>query len=111
MANDPINPNHYKQGKIEVIDFIEDQQMDFHIGNAIKYLCRFKHKGDIVNDLKKAIWYIQRRIHSEEKNDVERTKPEQIIEVPHTIQTCPWHGCFLCDEIKSVETGGTTSAP
>lgn len=110
MSNDPINPSHYKQGKIEVINFIEDQNFDFHIGNAIKYLCRHRHKGDLINDLKKAIWYIQRKIDLElpvqtcEQLELS-LEPGVPIEVStpfeHTMSTCPWHGCFMCKEIKT----------
>ena len=56
------HPTHYNQGHIEVIDFIEDQQMGFHDGNAIKYICRYKHKVNPVEDLRKAIWYLERLI-------------------------------------------------
>ena len=42
---DNINPNHYKKGKIEVIDFIEDQKLDFCEGNVVKYLCRYRDKN------------------------------------------------------------------
>jgi len=57
----PINhPKHYNMGKIEVIDFIEDQQLGFHLGNALKYITRAQHKGDAIDDLKKAIWYLER---------------------------------------------------
>ena len=41
VIDDPVNhPSHYTSGKIEVIDFIEDQKMPYHLGNACKYLCR-----------------------------------------------------------------------
>ena len=41
VLDDPVNhPSHYTSGKIEVIDFIEDQKMPYHLGNACKYLCR-----------------------------------------------------------------------
>jgi len=57
----PINhPPHYNMGKIEVIHFIEDQQLGFHLGNAIKYITRAQHKGDPDSDIKKAIWYLNR---------------------------------------------------
>lgn len=60
---DMVNhPPHYNRGKIEVIDFIEDQQFDFHIGTAIRYLCRAGYKWNAVEDLEKAIWYINRKI-------------------------------------------------
>ena len=55
------HPKHYNSGKIEVIDFIESLGVDedFCIGNAIKYISRYKHKGDPIGDLKKAKWYIE----------------------------------------------------
>lgn len=39
--NDPVNhPPHYTDGKIEVIGFIEDKNLGFHLGNAVKYIAR-----------------------------------------------------------------------
>lgn len=52
------HPTHYNTGKIEVIDFITDQNLGFHEGNVVKYLCRAKHKNNEVEDLKKAKWYL-----------------------------------------------------
>ena len=61
---DVINhPSHYTRGKIEVIDFIEDQQLPYHLGNVIKYVARAGHKGDKLEDLKKARWYLDRYIN------------------------------------------------
>lgn len=66
--DDPIaRPAHYTRGKIEVIDFIEDQQMDFRAANVIKYLCRYRFKGKPLEDLKKARWYLDRLIAEEER--------------------------------------------
>lgn len=68
MENKPEqvnNPKHYNTGKIEVIDFIEDQNLGFHLGNVIKYICRSKHKGNETQDLDKALWYLQRYIEKE----------------------------------------------
>ena len=64
---DKINPSHYKQGKIEVIDFILDQQMDYLTASAMKYICRHAHKhgqeGDgQIDDLRKARWFIEKLI-------------------------------------------------
>ena len=60
---DVINhPSHYTRGKIEVIDFIEDQQLPYHLGNVIKYVARAGYKGDKLEDLKKARWYLDRYI-------------------------------------------------
>jgi hypothetical protein len=64
-ANDPINPNHYKQGKVECIDCIESATSNltgfegFCTGNAIKYLYRWKQKGG-KQDLEKARYYINK---------------------------------------------------
>ena len=61
--DDPVNhPSHYTRGKIEVIDFIDDQGLDFELGNAVKYIARAGYKTDAVEDLKKAVWYINREI-------------------------------------------------
>lgn len=64
------HPNHYNTGKIEVIDFIEDQKLGFHLGNAVKYICRAgkKDPSKLKEDLEKAIWYIERYIKSIEEN-------------------------------------------
>lgn len=58
------NPNHYKRGKIEVWDFIEDQSLDFLLGNVIKYVCRAGHKKyeEELDDLIKAKLYIEKKI-------------------------------------------------
>lgn len=64
--NNSVNhPSHYNTGNIEVIDFIEDQRFNFNIGNAVKYLSRAGRKDDskYVEDLKKAVWYINREIN------------------------------------------------
>jgi len=56
------HPPHYNQGKIEVIDFIEDQGLGFNLGNAVKYIARAEHKGKEVEDLEKALWYVKREL-------------------------------------------------
>lgn len=56
------HPPHYNQGKIEVIEVIEDWGLDFHAGNVIKYVARHKHKGSSLEDLKKARFYLDRLI-------------------------------------------------
>ena len=63
--NDPVNhPSHYTDGKIEVIDFIEDKKLGFHLGNAVKYIARAgkKDPDKEIEDLEKAAWYVHRRI-------------------------------------------------
>lgn len=54
ISNVVDHPSHYNRGKIEVIDFIEDQGLSFHLGNVIKYIARAGSKGDKLEDLKKS---------------------------------------------------------
>jgi hypothetical protein len=61
------HPSHYRQGKYECIDVIEDWKLSFHLGNCLKYLCRAEHKGKEIEDLKKARWYLDRQIALKEK--------------------------------------------
>ena len=58
------HPRHYNTGKIEVIDFIEDQNLNFHLGNAVKYISRAgkKDPAKFREDLGKAIWYLKREL-------------------------------------------------
>lgn len=63
--HDAVNhPAHYTSGSIEVIDFIEDQKLSYHLGNATKYICRAGKKDPCktVEDLQKAVWYLNRYI-------------------------------------------------
>jgi hypothetical protein len=60
---DPINPPHYKAaGGMECIDVIEAFGLGFNLGNAVKYILRAGKKGDAKEDLRKAIWYLQREV-------------------------------------------------
>lgn len=71
---DPVNhPSHYTDGKIEVIDYIEDKGLDFCLGNAVKYISRAgkKDQSKEVEDLQKAAWYIQRKIEQISKEKME----------------------------------------
>jgi hypothetical protein len=70
---DNINPNHYRQGKIECIDALEAATTNLMgldavcTANAIKYLWRWKEKGG-VEDLKKSIWYINKLIDGQPRD-------------------------------------------
>lgn len=68
LSNDTVNhPSHYTQGDIECIEAIKAATVGLEgieavcTGNAIKYLWRWKQKNGI-EDLKKAIWYVERLI-------------------------------------------------
>lgn len=62
LAEDPINPSHYRRhpSGIECIEVT--RHMNFNVGNAIKYLWRYMDKGDPVENLKKAQWYLDDEI-------------------------------------------------
>ena len=64
---DAINPDHYKAGGIEAIDYIEAKGYGrgFCAGNVLKYVSRYQDKNG-VEDLKKARWYLDRLISIEE---------------------------------------------
>ncbi len=65
VANDPVNhPSHYTDGKIETIEFIEDKGLNYHLGNAVKYISRAgkKDPSKTEEDLNKAVWYLTREI-------------------------------------------------
>lgn len=68
LAPDPVNhPQHYTAhpSGIECIQVTE--HMGFNLGNAIKYVWRADLKGSSIEDLRKAIWYIDREIQKREK--------------------------------------------
>jgi hypothetical protein len=56
-------PPHYKgKGGIESIDVIESFELNFNLGNVIKYILRADKKGNKKQDLEKAQWYLKREI-------------------------------------------------
>lgn len=68
-SDDPINPNHYITEKMQVFDVIDAFDLDLYTGTAVKYLCRAgkKDPSKEVEDLKKSIRYIERKIENLEK--------------------------------------------
>ena len=62
------NPAHYTDGGIQTIDFIEAKNLNFHLGNVVKYISRAGKKGDNLEDLLKAQWYLNREIERNAKN-------------------------------------------
>ncbi len=101
MSEQVNHPSHY-QGKIEVIEFLEDQFMNRpHEWNAVKYLSRAgkKNPDKEIEDLEKAIWYIRRKIEllSAEKFGQIPRKPNDMNPVdPVTLETwmCGTNGCI-----------------
>ena len=80
------HPSHYNQCNplYETIEVIEAWNLGFNIGNAVKYIARAPHKGKIIEDYEKAIWYIQReveRLSKREKNIIsplEKLQPNKV---------------------------------
>jgi hypothetical protein len=65
---DMVNhPPHYTVNGIEVIDVIENYKLNYRLGNVVKYVLRADLKGNRLQDLKKALWYLQREIEQSEK--------------------------------------------
>ena len=58
-------PDYYKRGTTDVWDFIRDQGLNFHLGNAIKYICRAGYKDSKIDDLAKAIHYLSNELEHE----------------------------------------------
>ena len=69
------SPSHYTRGSIEVWDVIRDQDLNYHLGNAIKYICRAGYKNSKADDLKKAIHYLE--------NELEHTSNR----IPHRLSS------------------------
>ena len=69
----PINhtvqcPEHYCFSDLEPISVIESWSLNFSLGNCIKYICRAGKKNNVIEDLKKAQWYLDREINRLEEN-------------------------------------------
>jgi len=57
------HPKHYQGNGIEVIDIIDSFELNFALGNAIKYILRADKKGNKKQDLEKAIWYLNNELN------------------------------------------------
>ena len=58
-------PAYYQRGHTDVWDFIREQGLNFHLGNAIKYICRAGYKDSKIQDLEKAIHYLENELTHE----------------------------------------------
>ena len=68
MSETVNHPSHYgeEDNPYEAIKVIEAWQLGFNLGNVVKYLSRAGKKGDTLEDLRKAAWYLQREIQNRE---------------------------------------------
>lgn len=65
--SDAVNhPSHYggENNPYEAIKVIEAWKLGFNLGNTVKYISRAEHKGATIQDLKKAVWYLNREIEN-----------------------------------------------
>jgi hypothetical protein len=63
------HPAHYGgDTPYEAIKVIEAWKLGFHLGNTVKYISRADHKGNTIEDLKKARWYLDREIRNREQS-------------------------------------------
>lgn len=94
MAHDAVNsPSHYAEGReFETIDVIEDWCLGYHLGNAVKYISRAGRKDDILQDLRKAQWYLNREIENLEleQAEIDGTLYELVEEGPFEPDTTAW---------------------
>ena len=62
QTTNETGPEYYRRGSIQVWDFVRDKELNFHLGNVIKYVCRAGHKFDDIDDLEKAIHYLKNEV-------------------------------------------------
>jgi hypothetical protein len=99
MSDNINHPPHYTHSDIEPINVIESWGLGFHLGNALKYIARAGHKGDTVEDLRKAHWYIARAIEMAK----EATQKDSQVVGAHTDTI----DCFECGQSIPCEYAGT----
>ena len=63
------HPNHYRPGKYEAINVIKEWELNFALGNAVKYICRAGRKNPktLIQDLEKAVFYLNSEIEDAKK--------------------------------------------
>jgi hypothetical protein len=86
------HPSHYTRGTIEVWDFIRDQGLNYHRGNAIKYICRagFKSTHTEIEDIKKAIHYLENELQHATLQEEESERSSN--RVPFSLRSAEWDG-------------------
>lgn len=122
MPSKVDHPDHYNVGDIETIEYLESLGIaePFCIGNAIKYLSRYKHKGEALNDLEKAQWYLNRAVsyyQEKEQADLLEALRDELNFI--TFHTCGLMGfnpligdtCEMCEREKRAKYEWSYSIP
>tara|TARA_Y100000296_G_C5180060_1_gene263677 strand:- start:13484 stop:13732 length:249 start_codon:yes stop_codon:yes gene_type:complete len=68
QINNAVRPDHYRKGKTQPIEYIQEWNLNFCLGNVLKYISRAPYKGSELQDLNKAMEYLKREIQRVEKN-------------------------------------------
>lgn len=102
--SDVKNPSYYNRGKIEVWEFIEDQGLDYYTGNAVKYIARagFKDPSKEVEDLQKAITFLERKIKVLKKDkdgQVDEKRERQLFKESLTEEGMSYLECRYSDRL------------
>ncbi len=75
-------PSYYQRGSCDVWDFIRENGLNFHLGNAIKYIARAGHKTkNKIEDIEKAIHYLENELHHEKDLYLRASQG-----IPHKVQ-------------------------
>lgn len=89
--NDPVNsPSHYKSNKFEAIEIIEDYQLNFGLGNTVKYILRAGKKDPrkTVEDLEKAAFYLNREIQKQKKKQERLQLLDEHAKLSQEMESC-----------------------
>jgi len=91
--DDPVNhPSHYRAYPVEVIEITE--RMNFCLGNVIKYVLRADYKGEPIQDLEKAAWYLRREIDRRKRGVEWETNERTLAEIPAQADRLAAHDVF-----------------
>lgn len=104
MSSNQKGPDYYRRGSIQVWDFIRDQGLNFHLGNAIKYICRAGYKESKVEDLKKAIHYLENEL----ENALQLDEPAAVRRsgVQKAVSLADWRDFWLGGSAGDVDRRG-----
>ena len=72
------SPGYYTRGGIEVWDFIQDQRLSYHLGNAVKYICRAGHKDSYIQDLRKQFTTYKMSFNMQHAEEFRHTSSESL---------------------------------
>ena len=98
-------PDYYKRGKAQVWDFIRDNDLNFHLGNAVKYITRAGHKDSKKEDLIKAIHYLENELEHTINATATSTGVSEVLPYPQFKDSNP----TFCAE--GLNSGGVQRIP